>query len=220
MKKHLLLVLSILLVFTLTACGSDDTEDFEHNVPKEGTINVQELPYSEFLSLKNPVVTITIKEIGEIKLQLFPEQAPNTVNNFIQYIEDGVYVGNDFHRVINDFVIQAGMIDEPACNISGEMAINGFENPVLHYRGIISMARVGTDYNSGSSQWFIVEQTSSFLDTNYAPFGGMISGFTVLSYIAGLQVEDTEVPVVPIVIENITIDLKDYVPSDRVCYTE
>ena len=82
------------------------------------------------------------------------------------------------------------------------------------------MARVGTDYNSGSSQWFIVEQTSSFLDTNYAPFGGMISGFTVLSYIAGLQVEDTEVPVVPIVIENITIDLKDYVPSDRVCYTE
>lgn len=219
MKRITLLVLSLLTIFTLSACGEEE-EAFVHDVPKEYNLNIQDLEYSDYFSLNNPVVTITIQDIGEIKLQLFPDLAPNSVNNFIQYIEDGAYDNNSFHRVVNNFMIQGGELTDPVCNIPGEMSENDFENDLIHYRGVISMARIGDNYNSANSQFFILHRSTSQLDGLYAPFGGAISGFNVIDYIASLQSESGEFPITDIIITSITVDLKGYTPTDRVCYTE
>lgn len=220
MKRLLLFTLLSITLFTLAACNNNEEEPFVHDVPREYNLNIQDLDYAEYFSLNNPVVTITVQDIGEIRLQLFPSLAPNTVNNFIQYIEDGAYDNNSFHRVVENFMIQGGELDDPACNIPGEMSANDVENDLVHYRGVISMARVGEDYNSANSQFFILHVSTSQLDTLYAPFGGAISGFNVIDYIAGLQSESGEFPITDIIISSITVDLNGYTPEDRICYTE
>lgn len=221
MKKLTILLLMFASLFILSSCKKEEVEPpFEHNVPKETYVNLQELPYASYISLNNPVVTITVKDIGEMKVQLFPEVAPNTVNNFIQYIQDGAYDNNTFHRVVENFVIQGGQLETPACTIAGEMSSNDFENDLDHWRGVVSMARYGDDKNSASSQFFIVQTSSGHLDGFYAPFGGVVSGFNVLDYINSLQQEGVEIPITTITITSITIDIKTYVPVDRVCYVE
>jgi peptidyl-prolyl cis-trans isomerase B (cyclophilin B) len=218
MKKILLLMISFTLVFTLTGCKDDEVEAYEFDVPKSYNVNIQELGYSEYLSLSNPVVTINVRDMGEIKIQLFPSIAPNTVNNFIAYIEDGSYTDNLFHRVINGFMLQGGMLEDPSCTIEGEMTNNGFDNPLMHYIGVISMARIGGDYDSASSQFFIVHGDASFLNNEYASFGGVISGFHLVDYIASLNdSEVNEITVAPVYIDSITVDLKGYEPEEPIC---
>ncbi len=220
MKKGLLGLSILLLIFGLTGCKSeDDVEDLTFDVGNEVYINVQDLPYAEYLNLTNPVVTITVAGMGDIVIQLFPEVAPNTVNNFIAYIEAGVYTDNEFHRVINHFVIQGGDIPNPSCTIEGEMTSNDFENPLLHDRGVISMAHVDGDYNSANSQFFIMHTKTEPLDEEYAAFGGMITGFSILDYIANLNDGSNEVPIVPVYITSITVDLKGVEYADPICYT-
>ena len=221
MKKLLLLLLSVTLAFSLTAC-KDDEEDQKvvHEVPKEISVNLQELRYAEYLTLNNPVVTISVEGIGDIVIQLFPGVAPVTVDNFLKYIEDGDYDDNMFHRVVNGFVIQGGQLETPGCDIPGEMVANDYENGLMHYRGVISMARIGDDYESANSQFFIVQQTSTYLDEEYATFGGVVAGFNVLDYIASMQADSGEYPYTEVIITSITVDLNGYVPESRVCATE
>ncbi len=221
MKKLLLVLSTLVLAFGLTGCKKEDKvpEETTFDVPDEVYVNLQDLPYAEYLNLTNPVVTITVEGMGDIVIQLFPSVAPNTVNSFIAYIQDGVYTDNEFHRVIKDFMIQGGRIDDPACTIEGEMTNNGFENPLLHDRGVISMARIGGDYDSATSQFFIMHAKSNFLNEEYAAFGGMTSGFNVLDYIANLNDGTNEIPSVPVIITSITVDTKGVAYDAPVCYT-
>lgn len=222
MKKLLTIILTLSISLILSSCNSDPEEEpFEHVVPRESGVNLNGLGYAEYLSLNNPVVTITVTDIGEIRLQLFPELAPISVDNFIAYIQEGAYDDNEFHRVVTNFMIQGGRLEDPVCSIPGEMTSNdGYENELGHYRGVLSMARVGDDYNSGSSQFFIVQRDTGQLDGEYATFGGVVAGFNVLDYIASLQAQTGEVPIVRIEIQSITIDLKSYDPGERICFEE
>lgn len=221
MKKILLLIM-IVLSITLTGCKKteivDETEKYE--IPKETAINKQELAYSSYLKLSNPEITITIKDMGDIVLQLFPDIAPNTVNNIIAYANRGDYVDNDFHRVMIDFMIQGGRLASPSCSIQGEMNNNpdfNGDNDLPHYRGVISMARVGGDYNSNSSQFFIVHADSFFLDNEYATFGAVVSGFNILDFIANMNDGVSQVPSETVYIENITVELNGYVTLPAIC---
>jgi len=219
MKKTLLIVLALFISFGLFGCEKEEEEipPIEFDVPAEVYVNLQELPYAEYLNLTNPVVTITVEGMGDIVIQLFPSVAPNTVNNFIAYIQSGAYTDNEFHRVILDFMIQGGQLDDPSCTIAGEMSNNGFENELVHDRGVLSMARVGGDYDSGGSQFFIMHAKSNFLNEEYASFGGVVSGFNVLDYIANLNDGTNEVPVVPVIITSITVDLKGNTYDEPIC---
>jgi peptidyl-prolyl cis-trans isomerase B (cyclophilin B) len=219
MKKIMMLILSLVLVFTMAGCKEDEeNETFEFDVPKAYNVNIQELGYGEYVSLSNPTITINVKDMGEITIQLFPSIAPNTVDSFIEYIEEGSYTNNQFHRVVNGFMIQAGLLEFPMCTIPGEMTNNDFDNPLSHTAGVLSMARIGGDYDSASSQFFIVHGDSQFLDDEYASFGGVITGFNILNYIASLNDRDVnEFPIVPVYIDSITVDLNGYVPGVVTC---
>jgi len=217
MKKLLLLLVTLTYVLTLSSCKSNTDEPYVFDVPKEYAVNLQNLSYATYFSLNNPVVTITVKDIGDIVIQLFPSVAPNTVNSFIQYIQDGDFDNNEFHRVVNEVLIQGGKLESQTCTIPGEMAANEFENELEHEPGVISMARVGEDYNSATSQFFILLSKTQDLDGAYASFGGVVSGFHIIQYIASLQSLETETPIAPIIITSMTVDLKSYEPVDRVC---
>ena len=191
-------------------------EDVPYEVPVEGTIDLTALPYFSYFSPTNPVVTITVKGIGVMTLELFPSVAQNTVNNFIQYIQLDFYTNSSFHRVIENFVIQGGTVENTFCPISGEFESNGFTNDLVHSRGVLSMARTKV-MDSATSQFFIVHKTYPNLDSNYATFGGLTSGFNVLDFIASITTGTNDNPLKEIVIESITIELNGYVPGIPVC---
>ena len=138
--------------------------------------------------LPNPVATIEVQDYGTIKVELYPDQAPNTVTNFITLANRGFYNGLTFHRTIPGFMIQGG---DPTgtgqggsrMNIKGEFSSNGVENNISHTRGVISMARNSYNYNSASSQFFIVHQDSTYLDGEYAAFGHVTKGMEVVDEI-------------------------------------
>ena len=180
------------------------------------SVDLTTLPYYEYLSESNPVITITIEDVGIIELELFPDVAPNTVNNFIMYIQDGDFTDNTFHRVIENFMIQGGNTYSTTCPITGDFSSNGVINNLEHFRGVISMART-QDFDSATSQFFIVHENSYFLDENYATFGGLISGFDVLDAIAEVGTNFADAPLELVVIESITVDLNGYVALDPVC---
>lgn len=128
--------------------------------------------------------TIVIRDYGTIELELYGNAAPKTVENFVRLANSGFYNGLTFHRIISGFMIQGGGFNEngiykEAENIKGEFSSNGVKNPILHERGVISMAR-GDDMDSGSSQFFIMHQKSPHLDGDYAAFGKVTSGIEVV----------------------------------------
>ena len=136
----------------------------------------------------HPIVRITVKNVGDITLQLDGTQAPITVANFISLIEDGFYNGLTFHRIIDGFMIQGGDpegtgIGGSDTTIKGEFSANGVNNTISHTRGVISMAR-SQDMNSASSQFFICDADSPHLDGQYAAFGYVLKGMNVVDYIA------------------------------------
>jgi len=137
---------------------------------------------------KNPIVTITMEDGSVIKAELFPQTAPNTVNNFISLINKHFYDGLIFHRVIKGFMIQGGCPDGqgtggPGYGIKGEFAQNGFSNDVKHDPGVLSMARAAMPDSAGS-QFFIMHKKSPHLDGQYAAFGKVIEGMDVVDKIA------------------------------------
>ncbi|MDR1589289.1 MAG: peptidylprolyl isomerase [Oscillospiraceae bacterium] len=139
--------------------------------------------------MQNPLVTILMEDGAEIKAELYPEIAPNTVRNFISLVRDGFYDGLIFHRVIPGFMIQGGCphgegYGGPGYGIRGEFNINGFQNDLRHTRGVLSMARSASKDSAGS-QFFIMHQDSPHLDGQYAAFGRVVSGIEAVDAIAG-----------------------------------
>ncbi len=159
------------------------------------------------------MIELKIKEYGTIKLELYPEKAPKTVANFEKLVGEKFYDGLTFHRVIKGFMIQGG---DPLGNgmggseesIVGEFAANGYENPIRHERGVISMAR-SNQPNSASSQFFIMHADGFFLDGNYAAFGKVTEGLEVVDAIAEVETVNNmfiqDLPKEPVVIESIRI---------------
>lgn len=160
--------------------------------------------------MKNPIVTIKMKNGGVIKAELYPEIAPNTVNNFISLINKGFYDGVIFHRVIPGFMIQGGDPDGngmggPGYSIKGEFSRNGFKNELKHKRGVLSMART-MDPNSAGSQFFIMVQDSPHLDDQYASFGKVIEGIETADEIVNAKRDWNDRPYEDQVMEKVTVE--------------
>ena len=150
------------------------------------------------MSNQNPIVTIEMENGDIMKAELYPEIAPNTVNNFISLIKKGYYDGVIFHRVIPGFMIQGGDPDGtgmggPGYSIKGEVSQNGFKNDLKHTPGVLSMARTMIPDSAGS-QFFIMHETSPHLDGAYAAFGKLIEGLEVVDKIARVRTDYSDRP--------------------------
>lgn len=160
--------------------------------------------------MSNPIVTITMENNDVIKAELFPEIAPNTVNNFISLIRKGFYDGLIFHRVIPGFMIQGGCPDGtgmggPGYRIKGEFLQNGFPNELKHTEGVLSMARAAHPDSAGS-QFFIMHKNSPHLDGAYAAFGKVTEGMDVVDKIAQTETDYTDRPLQEQRIRSITVE--------------
>ena len=161
----------------------------------------------------NPIVTIEMQSGDIIKLELYPEIAPNTVNNFISLINKGFYNGLIFHRVIRGFMIQCGDPDGngtggPGYSIKGEFTYNNFDNKLKHHAGVISMARSQRPDSAGS-QFFIMHKDSPHLDGSYAAFGKVTEGMDVVNKIADTKTDYSDMPLEPQVMKSVTVDTFD-----------
>lgn len=159
---------------------------------------------------KNPIVTITMEDGSVMKAELYPEIAPNTVNNFISLIKKGFYDGKIFHRVIRGFMIQGGCplgtgTGGPGYQIDGEFKSNGFDNPLKHEAGVLSMARA-MNPNSAGSQFFIMHKNSPHLDGQYAAFGKVIEGGEVVDTIACVRTGFGDRPVEEQKMKTVTVE--------------
>lgn len=169
----------------------------------------------------NPIVTIEMANGDVMKLELYPEIAPNTVNNFITLINKGFYNGLIFHRVIRGFMIQGGDPDGngtggPGYSIKGEFTYNNFDNKLKHSAGVISMARSQRPDSAGS-QFFIMHKDSPHLDGSYAAFGKISEGMDVVNKIAETKVDYSDMPIEPQVMKSVTVETfgKDYPEPDK-----
>lgn len=160
--------------------------------------------------MANPIITIEMENGKIMKGELYPEIAPNTVNNFISLVKKGFYDGLTFHRVIPGFMIQGGCpegtgMGGPGYSIKGEFAQNGFENNLMHTPGVLSMARSMMP-NSAGSQFFIMHAAAPHLDGSYAAFGKITEGLDVVDEIAKVQTDWSDKPMKPQVIAKMTVD--------------
>ena len=210
-KKITVFTLVLAMLLALAGCKSESDDPTASPTPT---------PNPELAALMENTIdaTITLEDGDEINLELYPDLAPETVANFIELAEDGFYDGLIFHRVIEGFMIQGGGFDEDlnqqkTATIDGEFASNGFKNDLSHTRGVISMARIGNDPDSASSQFFIMHDDATYLDGDYAAFGRVKDdkSMTVVDDIASVRTGSvsslgfTDVPASPIVIKTITI---------------
>ena len=160
--------------------------------------------------MSNPIVTIEMENGDVMKAELYPEIAPNTVNNFISLVKKGFYDGLIFHRVIPDFMIQGGDplgkgIGGPGYGIKGEFRQNGFRNELKHTRGVLSMARA-MDPNSAGSQFFIMHDDAPHLDGGYAAFGKVIEGVEAVDHICAVRTDRNDKPRIPQVMKRVTVE--------------
>lgn len=232
MKRIITLLLVLATILCFASCSTQEDEKDEEVTTEEVTETETEketeketemkedtplLPgyisyreYEEILEKYADVkVEIYVKDMGKITAELYPEVSPVSVKNFVDLADDGFYNGIIFHRVINNFMIQAG---DPTGtgyygsgkNIFGEFSSNGYRNTIKHERGVLSMAR-GEALNSASSQFFICHQTSDWLDGDYAAFGKVIEGMDVVDAIAVVETNDNDKPLSDVVIEKIEV---------------
>lgn len=170
----------------------------------------------------NPIVTITMEDGGVIKAELYPDIAPNTVNNFISLIKKNFYDGVIFHRVISGFMLQGGDPDGvgtggPGYCIKGEFSSNGFKNDLKHTEGVLSMARTMIPDSAGS-QFFIMHRTSPHLDGEYAAFGKVTEGLDIVNKIAECETDYSDKPLEAKVMKSVTVDTfgVDYPEPEKV----
>ena len=204
MKKSLLKKIAMVATCTFifvsfVGCGSS-----EGNEAKSDIVGTK--------SEDNPIVTMEIEGMGNIVLELYPDVAPNTVNNFISLVKDGFYDGLTFHRVIDGFMIQGGDPNGngtggPGYSIKGEFSGNDFQNDLSHTVGVISMAR-SLDPDSAGSQFFIMSSDTTSLDGQYAAFGKVLEGLDVVEKISKTSVDSNDKPKEEVVIKKVTIDTK------------
>ncbi len=159
---------------------------------------------------QNPIVTITMENGDIIKAELYPEIAPNTVNNFISLINSHFYDGLTFHRVIYNFMLQGGCPEGtgtggPGYHIKGEFSHNGFENNLKHTPGVLSMARTKIPDSAGS-QFFIMHKSAPHLDGEYAAFGKVTEGMDVVNNIAECDTDFSDKPLDPQVMKTVTVE--------------
>ncbi len=162
------------------------------------------------MSNQNPIVTFTMENGDVMKAELYPDVAPNTVNNFISLVKNGFYDGLIFHRVIAGFMIQGGDpegsgMGGPGYSIKGEFNYNGVENNLKHSRGVLSMARAQHPDSAGS-QFFIMHADAPHLDGQYAAFGKLVEGEDVLDSIASIDTDWSDRPRTPQVMKTVTVD--------------
>ena len=225
MKKIIKIVALIMaMTFVLCSCANTDftsSTDSETTAPAGNINNDDSFNSPENYETENgetniadnehPRVKFTMENGGSFVMELYPEFAPKTVENFVELVSDGFYDGLTFHRVVEDFMAQGGCPEGTGLGgsnmkIKGEFAINGFDQNVLsHTRGVVSMARASS-YNSASSQFFICYSDATFLDGQYAAFGIVVQGMEVVD--SFLEIERTmgsdgalSKPIEPIVIE-------------------
>lgn len=201
-KKRMMFMFLIVLMLIIYGCQSDVENS---NEPNNTTNNNDE---------EKPLVTMTMEDGGEIEIELYPNKASNTVNNFIALIEDDFYDGLIFHRVIPDFMIQGGDpegtgMGDPGYSIKGEFSSNDFDNDLKHEPGILSMAR-SQDPDSAGSQFFIVTGDGSHLDGDYAAFGKVIDGMDVVEDIEAEETDNNDKPKTDQIIESMSVDLNGY----------
>lgn len=196
-KKIMSVALCMAMIFVFAACGSNTDSN-------DNTGNNQESSHTK--------VKVTVKDFGEFTLELYPEYAPKTVENFVKLVKEGFYTNSTFHRVVDGFMAQGGQsaTGKEAEAIEGEFKSNGFEqNTLSHERGVISMARTN-DKNSASSQFFICYASAKSLDGDYAAFGKVIDGMEVIDKFTEVErtynsIGEMAVPVEDIVIESMEV---------------
>ncbi|RDW19640.1 peptidylprolyl isomerase [Oceanobacillus arenosus] len=208
--KRVLLLIGVLIVGLLAACGTTSSDDNSN----ENSSDQQETSNYPTDVAENPVVKITMENDEQIVLELYPEIAPNTVANFISLAEEGYYDGLIFHRVIPQFMIQGGDPDGngtggPGYGIKGEFSSNGFENELIHERGVISMARSSAPDSAGS-QFFIMVADSPYLDGEYASFGKVTEGMEVADNIVSVERGAADKPLEDQKMKTVEVDTKGY----------
>lgn len=226
-KLMSVLVSLMTLLVIVTGCGVDEEKKPNNNNSNASTPAPTEEPAAEKKVVpdpkaSHPVVTIEMDSGKKIKLELYPEVAPNTVNNFISLVKQGFYDGTVFHRVIPGFMIQGGDPDGtgmggPDYGIAGEFSANGFQNDLEHTRGVLSMAR-SRDLDSAGSQFFIMHADSPSLDSQYAAFGKVTEGLEVVDEIAELPTGENDRPADPLpTMKKVTVDTlgKDYPEPEK-----
>lgn len=208
MKKVFSLVLVIFLL-VLGACGTKDDSATTSDETQTTATPKEDLP----------IVTIELSDGSTMKLELYPDIAPNTVNNFISLINKGYYDGLIFHRIIPGFMVQGGDpagdgTGGPGYTIDGEFKSNGYNNNLKHEFGVLSMARQGQSsetnmgYNTAGSQFFIMTASTPSLDGDYAAFGKLIEGSATLNKIGNVATDDNDKPLEDVVIKKMTVDTK------------
>jgi peptidyl-prolyl cis-trans isomerase B (cyclophilin B) len=209
------LLFVLMVIFSSLGCGA------QTNTTSQGSNNTSQSSSSPATkptpdttpatsAKNNPVVTITMADGGQIKAELYPTIAPNTVKNYISLIKKGFYNGLTFHRVIPGFMIQGGDPNGtgtggPGYSIKGEFTNNGFKNDLKHERGVLSMART-QDPNSAGSQFFIMVASAPSLDNDYAAFGKVTSGMDVVDKIVNTPRDQADKPLQNQVMKTVTVD--------------
>ena len=201
-------VVMIVVAAVSMAGGKDNTSSAADVSSVDTTVSYHETSYET--KEEYTYVQIEMEDGGKIVLELYPETAPITVANFVKLVKDGFYDGLIFHRVIEGFMIQGGDPEGTGLGgspdtIYGEFSANGFDNPLKHERGVISMARKSTPMDSASSQFFIVHSTSPHLDGQYAAFGRVVSGMGVVDAIAAVDTNSNDKPYEDVKMKKVTV---------------
>ena len=207
MKKIIVLLLAALLLLSLACAKGTAEQSAKTDAPAAEEKDTKE---ETNVDKTHPIVTITMKDGGQIQLELYPDVAPESVKNFISLANSGYYDGLIFHRVILGFMIQGGDPDGrgtggPGYSIKGEFAANGVKNDISHVRGVISMARA-KPFDSAGSQFFIVQADSTYLDGQYAAFGRVTSGLDVVDKIAKTTTDRNDKPYKDQVMETVRVE--------------
>ena len=210
-------VIAVWVVIAMTLSGKEPVKGNSTASSKTSSASVQTASKTGTdFDAKKDVVVIEMENGGLIKIELYPDQAPLTVQNFVNLVNQGFYNGLKFHRVVKGFMIQGG---DPkgngtggaSSNIKGEFTQNGVTNSISHIRGVISMAR-GSSMNSASSQFFIMHADTTSLDGSYAAFGKVIGGMDVVDAIANVKCDRTDpqspAPIVPQVMKQVRIETR------------
>ena len=158
----------------------------------------------------NPIVTMELQNEDIIKIELYPDVAPNTVNNFISLVNKGFYDGLKFHRVIRGFMLQGGDpegtgMGGPGYSIKGEFSYNHFDNKIKHTAGVLSMAR-SQNPDSAGSQFFLMHKDSPHLDGSYAAFGKVTEGMDIVNKIADIKTDYSDAPLEPQIMKKLTVE--------------
>ncbi|WP_425455837.1 peptidylprolyl isomerase [Ectobacillus funiculus] len=201
-RKNILYSFPILIVILALILGGCSTNTDKKETQAQATKKIQ--------VEKNPVVTIVMENDKQIKVELYPEVAPNTVLNFISLAQKGFYDGLTFHRVIPGFMIQGGDPEGtgtggPGYTIRGEFSSNGFKNNIKHETGVISMAR-SNNPDSAGSQFFIMVKNAPQLDGEYAAFGKVIEGMETVNEIVNVERDSKDKPIHEQKMKKVTVE--------------